>query len=145
MNSFASKLCHLNSKVESLVTKQDALESKLNSLDKKIDSELKLLAALHVKVDSFSKNPVTTNTPIPEAPIPLNLPSATDEDVRQLVLTVKNDINVTQSLEKRLTSYGGDTARKCVYAIVAGLFEDDILLKYTWKGTTDKLPFEKLT
>lgn len=95
MDSFEHKLACLDKKVDSLVSKQDAVELKLSASEQKIDSELKMLAGVHVKLDML---PHTKANKKSDVDIPLKLPSESVDDVRKLLLTIKNDINVAEAL-----------------------------------------------
>lgn len=98
LDSFENTLAGLDNKVDNLAAKQDVLEQKLNGSEKKIDSELKLLAGVHVKLDLLP-NATKKNTPNgPNVEIHLKLPCEREEDVTKLMLTVKNDLNVTEAL-----------------------------------------------
>lgn len=98
LDSFESKLASLDQKVDNLGAKQDVLEQKLNGSEKKIDSELKLLAGVHVKLDLLP-NATKKKTPNgPNVEILLKLPCECEEDVKKLMLTVKNDLDVTEAL-----------------------------------------------
>ncbi len=98
MDSFENKLAGLDTKLDGVAAKQDVLEQKLNGSEKKVDAELKLLAGVHVKLDLLpnTKNKNTSNAPIVD--IPLKLPCETEEDVKKLILTVKNDVEITEAV-----------------------------------------------
>lgn len=96
--SIENKLAGLNTKVDSLAVKQDVLEQKLNGSEKKIDSELKLLAGVHVKLDLLPNAKKNNTTIASTVEIPLKLPCESEEDVKKLMLTLKNDMDTTEAL-----------------------------------------------